>query len=326
LRNGTYSRELKTRVGTITLHVCRDREGNFKTELFDKYQRSEKALVLGIIEMYIEGVSTRNVGKVFEELCGFDVSKSQVSNLATKLDADLNDWRMRRLTAIYLYIILDARYEKVRENGRIISKAFVTAIGIAADGKREIIGCWVINSESFEAWDHCLAELKNRGLNDIQYVVSDENKGLKLAIQKRFQGAQWQRCQVHFMRNLMGKIAQSEKATCVTLLQDLFNAPSKDVALERLKPLTDFLRKQKKEAVAQWLESDIEDTLAVYDLPQEHRKKMRSTNMLERFNEELKRRSKVVRIFPNEQSCLRLLTAICLETSESWEDRRYLAM
>lgn len=324
LRNGAYERKLQTRVGTISLQVCRDRDGQFKPEVFDRYQRSEKALLLGIVEMYLCGVSTRKVGAVVEEICGFSISKSQVSELTVKIDEEQKQWRFRSLTVMYIYLVVDARYEKVRENGHIVSKAFVTVIGITSDGYREIIGCWVINSESFEEWDACFAELKERGLVGVKYIVSDENKGLKAAIEKRFQGAQWQRCQVHFMRNFMSKLSARDKKEAIKLLQDLFAAPSKECAIDRLKPLQNFLLKQKKESVAQWLEENIEDALAVYSLPEEHRKKMKSTNMVERLNEELKRRSRVVRIFPNEQSCLRLLTAICQEISEDWDGKPYI--
>ncbi len=324
LRNGSYERHLQTRVGMITLRVCRDRSGQFKPELFERYQRSEKALVLGIVEMYLTGVSTRKVGDVVEMLCGFDVSKSHVSDLTVKIDEEQKQWRFRSLTVIYTYLVVDARYEKVRENGRIVSKAFVTVIGITSDGYREIIGTWIINSESFEEWDNCFYELKERGLVGVTYVVSDENKGLKAAIEKRFQGAQWQRCQVHFMRNFMSKLSVGEKKEGIKLLQNLFAAPSKEDAVQRLSPLKHFLFKQKKENVAHWLEDNVEDTLAVYNLPEEHRTKMKSTNMVERLNEELKRRSRVVRIFPNEQSCLRLLTAICQEISEGWDDKPYI--
>ncbi len=325
-RNGTYERQLNTRVGMITLKVCRDRAGKFHTDLFDSYQRTEKALVLTVIQMYIDGVATRKVAKAMGELCGFDVSKSQVSELVVKLDGDLEKWRSRPLIVMYAYLMVDARYEKVRENGHVISKAFVTIIGITVDGMREIIGCFTINSESFEEWDSCFQALLARGLRGVLYTVSDENKGLKAALQKNFQGAQWQRCQVHYMRNLIGKLTKSDQHEAMKLLRDLFAAPSKNAALERLKPLTEFLRKQKKEPVAEWLEDSIEDTLAVYSLPEVHHKKMRSTNMLERHNEELKRRSRTVRIFPNEASCLRLLSAICLEVSEEWDSRRYLDM
>ena len=323
-RNGDYERQLKTRVGTLMLRVCRDREGEFQTELFERYQRSEKALVLGIIEMYLWGVSTRNVEKIMEVVCGFGASKSQVSALTVKLDGELEVWRKRALTEQYVYLVFDARYEKIRENGRVISKAFTICIGITAEGKREVLGCWMTNSESYEAWDSCLRELKERGLEGTKFIVSDDNSGLRNAISKHFQGALWQRCQVHFMRNFMGKLAKSEQTEGIILLKEVFAAGSKLEAKERLKRIEEFLRKRKKENIWKWLEENIEDTLAVYELPVHCRKKMKSTNMLERLNQELKRRSRVVRIFPNEQSCLRLLTALCQETSEEWGNRRYL--
>lgn len=323
-RNGSYNRQLKTRVGTISLEVCRDRDGRFRTDLFERYQRSEKALVLSFIEMYVHGVSTRKVSGIIEELCGIEVSKSQVSNLAKGLDDDIKKWRSRLLILTYMYLVVDARYEKIRENGHVTSKAFVTIIGITSYGIREIIGTWVINSESFEEWNNCFSELKARGLKNVKYVTSDDNQGLVGAIKKNFQGALWQRCQVHFTRNLMGKLASSIKAEGIKLLQNIFAAESREEAITRKKPLTDFLHSHKKEAVAEWIETDLEDALAVYDLPKEHWKQMRTTNMVERLNEELKRRSRVVRIFPNEASCLRLLTAICMEISEGWANRRYL--
>lgn len=327
VRNGTYERNLNTRIGTMTLKVCRDRDGEFKPELFDRYQRSEKALLLSITEMYISGVSTRKVSKIVEELCGISISKSQVSELAKKLDEEIDKWRKRSLESEqFMYAIFDARYEKIRENGRVISKAFVVAIGITVTGRREIIGTWVINSESYDAWNDCLKELKNRGLKNISYVVSDENKGLKKVIMEHFQEAQWQRCQVHFMRNFMAKLAQSEKPEGIKLLQDVFAASSKNEAFDRLKKVYDFLDSRKKESVQKWLEESVEDVFAVYDLPEAHRKKMRSTNMLERLNQELKRRSRVVRIFPNEQSCLRLLSALCVEVTEEWSGNSYLNM
>ena len=323
-RNGFYPRQLKTRVGTLGLNVCRDRDGEFKTELFDRYQRSEKALVLGIIEMYLWGVSTRNIEKIMEPLCGFSVSKSQVSELAGKLDNDLDAWRTRPLTAEYMYVMFDARYEKVRENGRVISKAFVVAVGITVSGEREILGTNIINSESYEAWDSCLKGLKDRGLKGVKYVVSDDNKGLRGAIDKHFQEVIWQRCQVHFMRNFMGKLAQSEKGEGIRLLQEVFAATTKEDAKISLAKVEVFLKKKNKDDVWNWLDENVEETLAVLNLPIEHRKKMKSTNMLERFNQELKRRSRVIRIFPNEQSCLRLLTALCQETSEGWGSRKDL--
>jgi transposase-like protein len=325
-RNGYYTRQLQTRVGSISLHVCRDREGNFQQDVFERYQRSEKALVLTVSEMYFTGVSTRKVEGIMEELCGMNVSKSQVSTLTAKMDSLLKEWRERPLIENYKYLIVDARYEKVRDNGRIVSKAAVVAVGITAKGAREVIGTWIVNSESYEAWDSCIASLKERGLQDIEYVVSDENKGLRKALMKHFQGALLQRCQVHFMRNFIGKLSKKDQREAINLLQDVFAADAKNEAMRRLQGVIAYLLNKKKEDVASWLEDSIEETLMVLELPTAHRKKMKSTNMLERVNQELKRRTRVVRIFPNEQSCLRMLTALCQEISENWGDRRYLNM
>lgn len=324
VRNGSYSRQLKTRVGSIDLNVCRDRDGEFKTDLFDRYQRSEKALVLSLLEMYLWGVSTRNVEEITESLCGFGVSKSYVSDLTKTLDDDLDQWRSRELSEAYKYLIFDARYEKVREAGRVISKALAVVIGITDDGKREILGSWIINSESFNEWDDCIKELIDRGLHGVTYVVSDQNKGLKCAIEKRFQEVVWQRCQVHFMRNFLSKLSKQVQPEAMRLLKSVFASETKDEALEKAKELNKYLREQKRNQVADWLEANLEETLGVYALPPEHRKRMKSTNMLERLNQELKRRSRVVRIFPNEASCLRLMTALCQEYSEEWMSRRYL--
>ena len=325
-RNGSYERLLHTRVGTIMLHVARDREGNFKTELFEHYQRSEKSLVLAIMEMYLTGVSTRKVSGIMEELCGISVSKSQVSDLSKELDIRVFEWRNRILTAHYLYLIFDARYEKVRENGSVVSKAVVVAIGITTKGIREVIGCWVINSESYEEWDSCISSLKERGLQGVQYVVTDDNKGLRKALHKHFQKIKLQRCQVHFMRNFLAKITKADQSEALILLKDVFAAPNKEEAHIRLEKVKVFLHVRKKNLVIDWLEDTIEETLTVLDLPIEHRRKMKSTNMLERLNQELKRRSRVVRIFPNDASCLRLLGSLCQEISESWSTRKYLDM
>lgn len=327
LRNGSYERQFQTRVGNVTLSMCRDRAGEFQTELFEKYQRSEKAFVLTIAEMYVKGVSTRKVSSILEELCGSNISKSQVSKLASELDTELSEWRKCLLSPKqYPYLVFDARYEKVRENGCIVSKAFVVAIGITREGIREIIGCWMINSESFEAWDSCLKSLKERGLTGVEYAVSDDNAGLRNALKKYFQGAKLQRCQVHFMRNFLGKLAKSEQAEGMKLLQEIFAATTKEEATKHIKIALEFLLSRKKDKAAEWLEENIEEALVVLDLPIEHRKKMKSTNMLERFNQELKRRSRVVRIFPNEDSCLRLLGSMCQETSEGWSTVTYLNM
>ncbi len=323
-RNGSYTRHLRTRVGTLELNICRDRAGKFQPSLFERYQRSEKALILTIVEMYFKGVSTRKVTTILEQLCGLSISKSQVSRLVCQLDNLLKEWRERPLITPYMYLLFDARYEKVRINGRVVSRAVVVGIGITKEGYREIIGCWVINSESFESWNSCFKSLRDRGLTGVEYVVSDENPGLRKALMKHFQDVKLQRCQVYFMRNFMSKLAKSEKDEGIKLLKEVFDAPTKEAAKTLMKPLIEFLLSKKKDKVVEWLEESIEDAWVVFDLPSEHRKQMKSTNMLERVNQELKRRSRVVRIFPNEASCLRLATALCQEISEGWGDRRYL--
>lgn len=326
-RNGHYERQLQTRVGNLTLQVCRDRAGEFSPEIFERYQRSEQALVLTLAQMYISGISTRKVNKIMYELCGSGISKSQVSVLVKQLDEQLSVWRNRRLDPqVFKYLMVDARYEKVRENRHVVSKAFVTVVGITDDGIREVIGFWVVNSESTEAWDACFQELKDRGLHGVEYVVSDENKGLRNALQKHFQGAQLQRCQVHYMRNFLDKLSKSERDEGARLLQDVFAATTREDARVRQVKLNEYLVSKKRDKVAGWLEETIEETLIVFELPPEHRKKMKSTNMLERLNQELKRRSRTVRIFPDENSCLRLLGHICQEVSESWMNTPYIKM
>ena len=324
VRNGSYQRQLKTRVGSIELDVCRDREGTFRTDLFERYQRSEKALVLSFLEMYLWGVSTRNVTEITESLCGFSVSKSQVSEMTKSMDEKSEEWRNRELLESYKYLIFDARYEKVREAGRVVSKAVAIAVGITEEGKREVLGTWVINSESFEQWDDCIRQLVERGLRGVRYVVSDQNKGLRAAIEKRFQEVVWQRCQVHFMRNFLSKLSKQIQPEAIKLLRKVFAAEDKKTALVEAGELKKYLRSHKREQIADWLDENLEEALGVYGLPQEDRKRMKSTNMLERLNQELKRRSRVVRIFPNEASCLRLMTALCQEYSENWMNKKYL--
>jgi transposase-like protein len=324
-RNGYKPRTLKTRVGGLELMVPKDRDGEFQTELFERYQRSEKALVLAMVQMYLEGVSTRKVSAITEALCGLEVSKSQVSALTAKLDAEIAEWRMRPLTEEYPYLIFDARYEKVRRGGAVVSQGVLVAIGISAAGYREVLGCWVAESEPEASWGAVFAELKQRGLSGVRYVVSDDHAGMVKAIGRHFQGAVWQRCQVHFVRNALSLCGVQQRPLVLSLMRSVTEGPTREAARTALAAAVAELEK-KAPKVARLLEEHGEEILGVYALPEAHRKRMRTTNMLERQNQELKRRTRVVRIFPNEQSCLRLVSALLIETSQEWMGRVYLRM
>ena len=324
-RNGYKPRTLKTRVGRLDLMVPKDREGLFQTELFEKYQRNEKALVLAIIEMYVQGVSTRKVKKITEELCGLEISKSQVSELSKGLDNEVQQWRMGPLTKRYPYLVVDARVERIRRDGAIIPQSVLIVVGIDNEGYREVLGVWCADSESEASWSTVFRELKERGLHGVSYVVSDDHKGLTKAIAHQFQGAIWQRCQVHFMRNVRAMISKKNRGRITASLKEITGAESLDSARKRLNEAVDALMPTHPK-VAGHLDMYGDEILAVYALPEHHRKRLRTTNMLERFNEEIKRRTQVVRIFPNEQSCIRLVSALAMEENENWMERKYLNM
>lgn len=326
-RNGYRPRQLKTRVGTLSLLIPMDREGTFKTELFDRYQRGEKALVLSLMEMYLQGVSTRKVKDITEALCGTSFSKSTVSRLTADLDTDLLAWRERRLDEVaYPYLMVDARYEHVRVNGRVVSQGVLIVKGVRADGRRELLAVDVADSESEATYEALFRSLKQRGLHGVQLVTSDDHRGLVNAIHKHFQGATWQRCQVHFLRNARGKVTRKHQAALTADLKAIYASPDGEWALSLVQEVIERWATTHPR-VAQWLEDGIEHTLACFAFPETHRRRIRSTNGLERFNQELKRRSRVVRIFPNRESCLRLITALCVEQSEEWlSGKRYLDM
>jgi len=324
-RNGFKPRTLKTRVGALELMVPKDRDGQFQTELFERYQRSEKAFVAALLQMYVEGVSTRKVTEITEALCGLEVSKSQVSALTAKLDAEIAEWRMRRLTEEYPYLIFDARYEKVRRGGSVVSQGVLVAIGISAAGYREVLGVWVAESESEASWGRVFAELKERGLHGVRYVVSDDHAGMVRAIERHFQGAVWQRCQVHFVRNALALCSRQQRPMVLRLMKAVTEATTREGAKAALAVAVAELEK-KAPKVARLLEESGEEILGVYALPEAHQKRMRTTNMLERQNQELKRRTRVIRVFPHEQSLLRLIAALLMETNQEWMSRIYLHM
>jgi putative transposase len=326
-RNGYKPRALHTRVGTLNLLVPQDREGTFSTRLFSRYQRNEKALVLALMEMYVKGVSTRKVKEVTEELCGTTFSKSLISSLAGSLDAELQAWRNRRLEAnSYPYLFVDARYEKVRVDGRVVSQGVLVVSGVRDDGFREILAVEVADTESEASYHELFRSLKTRGLGGVELVVSDDHQGLKAAAFRHFQGASWQRCPVHYARNLLGMVGAARRKELAEGLRGVFAAPSREVAVRLACELAAQWR-QSHPGVAEHLEEHIEECLSCLAFPESHRRRIRTTNGLERLNQEIKRRTQVVRIFPNREACLRLVTALAAEQSEEWvTGRRYLDM
>lgn len=326
-RNGYKPRMLRTRVGTLNLLVPQDREGTFSTRLFSRYQRNEKALVLALMEMYVEGVSTRKVKEITEELCGTTFSKSLVSSLAGSLDSELQAWRMRRLEAkAYPYLFVDARYEKVRVDGRVVSQGVLIVSGIRDDGFREILAVEVADTESEASYRELFRSLKARGLGGVELVVSDDHQGLKSAVERHFQGASWQRCQVHYARNLLGMVGHRRRKELAEGLRGVFAAASREVAL-RLACELALRWRVSHPRIAEHLEEHIEECLTCLAFPEPHRRRIRTTNGLERLNQEIKRRTRVVRIFPNREACLRLVSALAVEQSEEWlTGRRYLDM
>ena len=327
-RNGHKPRALRTRVGTLNLLVPQDREGTFSTRLFARYQRNEKALCLALMEMYVEGVSTRKVKEVTEELCGTSFSKSLVSSLAGRLDSELEAWRNRRLEAeAYPYLFVDARYEKVRMDHRVISQGVLIVSALRDDGFREILGVEVADTESEATYHDLFRSLKSRGLRGVELVVSDDHEGLKAAVARHFQGASHQRCQVHYSRNLLGMVGAKKRKELASDLRAIFAAPERDQAMHVASWVAQKWRGKGNEKVADHLEEHIEGCLSCLAFPESHRRRIRTTNGLERFNQEIRRRTRVVRIFPNRQSCLRLVTALAVEQSEEWvTGRRYLDM
>ena len=287
-RSGHYRRSLTTRVGNIELRVPQDRQGLFSTEVFERYQRSEKALMDSLVEMYIQGVATRKVKEVTETLCGHEFSSSSVSRVTARLDEDLSKFFERRLEEPYPYLVLDARYERVREEGVVRSR--------------------------------------ERGLHGVEYVVSDDHPGLRRSVPEVFPESVWQRCYVHFLRNALDHLPRKADGDCMTELRWLYDRRSLEEARRDLGGwLSKWQGRYPKLCV--WVEENIEETFTFYRLPPPHHKHMKSTNMLERLNEEIKRRTHIVRIFPNEASCLRLVRALAVEKHEEWiEGTRYLNM
>lgn len=325
-RSGYYRRRLVTRVGTISLRVPQDRSGHFSTQVFEQYQRSEKALVAALAQMYVQGVSTRKVAAITEELCGHEFSASSISEITRRLDEQLRQFSQRALEQEYPYVILDARYERVREEGNIASRAILVALGIDWEGRRQVLAVEYAQRESLNSWKEFLLGLKQRGLHGVRLVVSDDHPGLKAAVREVLTEAWWQRCYVHFLRNALDYLPRKADDDCLQELRWMYERRDREESRQDLKAwLEKWATKYPK--LCEWVETNIEETWTYYRLPLAHHKHLKSTNLLERFNQEIKRRTLVVRIFPDEASCLRLIRAIAAETHEEWmEGSRYLNM
>ena len=325
-RNGSYKRRLTTRVGSLDLEVPRDREGTFKTELFERYQRNEKALVLALMEMVVQGVSTRKVKKITDELCGRRFSRQTVSRLTQQLDEQVGAWAERKLEKRYPFLIVDAMQVKVRRQQAVRSTTVMIAVGISEEGYREILGLKVGFRETGEGWRALFSDLKDRGLSGVEMLTSDAHDGLRGAAQQSFPGAIWQRCQAHFRRNVADRVPAASKERVHAMLDSILEAPSPADAREALERAATELQ-EIAPAALEVLEEGFEDATAALALPEKYRRRLRTTNMVERFIEEIRRREKVVRIFPNMQSAWRLIGALCAEQHEEWaHGRRYLTM
>ncbi len=323
--NGYKPKTVTTRVGKITFDIPQVREGNFYPSALEKGMRSERALHLTMAEMYVQGVSTRKVKAVIEQLCGTEVSSAQVSRAAALLDEVLEAWRNRPLGEVP-YVYLDARYEKVRTEGQVRDAAVLIAAGVGLDGKRTLLGVSVSLSEQEVHWRTFLESLVQRGLRGVRLIISDDHVGLKAARRAVFGSIPWQRCQFHLQQNAQAYVPRKEMAARVAAdIRTIFNAPDRPTADALLRRTVEKYDKEAS-ALARWMEENLPEGLTVFAFPEAHRRKIRTVNLLERVNQEVRRRTRVVRIFPNEASCLRLVSAILMEIDENWQvGRKYLS-
>ena len=323
-RNGYYERELTMSIGKITLKVPRTRTGEFSPTVFEKYARCDQALVLSMLEMVINGVSTRKVTHIVEQLCGEHMSKSFVSSLTQKLDPIVNSWANRPLnTAYYPFVFVDAMYIKVREHQRVVSKAVYIATCLTEQNKREILGLHVDHAESFESWSQFFKQLKSRGLQSPKLVISDAHLGLQKAIQREFIGTSWQRCNVHFKRNIVEKLPKKGTSDIRLMIKRVFEAITiEDIRRFKEELFDKFGKEPKYEKALQILDEGFEDTIQYMNHPENIRSHIRSTNTLERLNQEVRRRERVIRVFPNTQSAFRLIGAVLMHYQETVYDKR----
>jgi len=323
--NGFKDKTVRTRVGEMRLKIpqvrdCVGEEGFYPSSL-EKGLRSERALKLAIAEMYVNGVSTRRVARITQELCGREVSSSDVSRASQLLDEELETWRQRAIGEIP-YLVLDARYEKIRHGGSVIDCAVLVAIGVREDGKRSVLGVSVSLSEAEVHWRAFLTSLLDRGMHGMKLIVSDDHKGLGNGRTSTMPSVPWQRCQFHLQRNAQAYVPKvAMRSEVARAIRNIFNAPDRAEADRQLNILMDRYRDSAPQ-LAEWAEENLSQGLSVFELPAGHRKRLRTTNGLERVNKEIKRRTRVATLFPNEASLLRLVSAILAEISEDWETER----
>jgi transposase-like protein len=295
--------------------------------LFARYQRSEQALILTMMEMVVNGVSTRKVAQVTEELCGMEFSKSMVSDLCKRLDPIVTAWNNRPLSdSRFPFVLVDALYLKVREDDRVRSRGVMLGIGVNTDGQREVLGLMLGDTESEESWTEFFSWLKTRGLRGVDLVVSDDHGGLVRSIRQQLQGVTWQRCQTHFMRNILDASPQGLKEEIHAHVRAILEAPNPEAARILLSQ-TLAAYEEKAAKAMRILETGFDDATAVLSLPEKYRKRLRTTNSVERLNEEVRRRERVIRIFPNRESVIRLIGAMLMEQDEKWAaGKKYLDM
>jgi putative transposase len=323
--NGYKSKTVNTRIGKITFSIPQVRDSSFYPSALEKGLRSERALTMTLAEMYVQGISTRKVKEITEQLCGFEISAAQVSRATEQLDQVLQEWRERPLGEI-MYLYLDAIYEKVRENGQIRDAAVLIATGISPNGERQVLGVSISLSEHEEHWKTFLKSLKDRGMNSVKLVISDAHSGLGAARRAVLGAVPWQRCQFHIQQNASSYVPRlSMRAEVAADIRAMFNAPDRKTAEEALQgTITKYTSSAPR--LSAWLEENLPDSFTNFDFPLEHRRTIRTSNSLERVNKEIRRRTNVVGVFPNETSCLRLISALLMEISEEWQlGKRYCA-
>ncbi|MDF1514654.1 MAG: IS256 family transposase [Anaerolineae bacterium] len=316
--NGYKPKTVQTRMGEIEFAIPQVREGDFYPAALEKGLRSERALTLALAEMYVQGVSTRRVAAITEELCGRAISSAQVSRAVSQLDTVLEAWRTQPLGEI-VYLYLDARYEKVRIDGQIQDAAILMAVGVGLDSKRRVLGVSVSLSEAQEHWRAFLESLQERGLTGVKLIISDDHAGMRKARQALFTGVPWQRCQFHLQQNASQYVPRKKMLSEVAAdIRGVFQSPNREQAEAYLKQIVTKYASSASD-LANWLEVSIPEGLTVFDFPAEHRRRIRTSNVLERLSQEIKRRTRVIRLFPNVASCLRLVSAVLMERSEDWE-------